>query len=564
MRQFRKRLGDMLVEEGLLTAEQLTQTLAAQKGSGLKLGDYLIDHNIVDEEQIIKMLSNQLHLERYDPEHHPVDAALAAIIPRELASQYQVAPLSKDAFVVRIAMVDPMNIAALDAVEKHIDMEVEPLICARSDFPLLLNGIYGMHSAVSEALYGLDEDVQVSSEESETEVIGAAKDMADAAPVIRLVNSILRQAVQGGASDIHISPEKNRPQIRLRIDGKLHEIPPPPRTILPGVISRLKVLANMDIANTRIPQDGRFNIRIDNKEVNIRASTLPTIYGENLVLRLLYVSAGALPLAKLGLDGDDLEKIRHMSRQPYGLILSVGPTGSGKSSTLYAVLQELIAPEINVVTLEDPVEFRMDGVRQVQLNRRAGMTFASGLRSILRQDPDIILVGETRDRETAEITMQSALTGHLVLSTLHTNDAVSTITRLEHMEIERFIIATSTLGIIAQRLLRRLCPHCAEPFEPTPEILAYWGLSKIADPDFRKPKGCSLCLSSGYKGRIGIFEILLVDEAVQEMIVQRMSSTEMSKILRDQGKLTLLREVAARKVAAGVTSFEEAARTVLT
>lgn len=555
----------MLVEAGMLSQEQLGQALAAQKKSDLRLGDYLIQQEIVSEEAIITVLSDQLQIGRYDSDRNPVNQEAGKIFPRDLAMRHEVAPLFHDAFVVRIAMIDPLNIAALDAVERHAGLEVEPLICSRSEFPLLINGIYGIHSAVSDVLRDVEGELGFVEEEEATDAaIGLLQDIAGAAPVVRLVNSILRQAVHEGASDIHISPEKNRAQVRLRIDGKLHEIPPPPHNMIPGIISRIKVLANMDIANVRIPQDGRFNIRIDTKEINIRASTLPTIYGENLVLRLLFVSSGPLTIDRLGLTAEDHRKIKRMISQPYGLVLSVGPTGSGKSSSLCAFLQEIMSPEINIITLEDPVEYRLDGVRQVQLNRKAGMTFASGLRSILRQDPDVVLVGETRDAETAQITIQAALTGHLVFTTLHTNDAVSTISRLENMGVEPFLVASSLLGICAQRLLRRLCPQCAQIYQPPPEVLEFWGLQNSVEAKFKKPVGCTLCMNTGYRGRVGIYEILMVDQEVQEMIIQRKSTTEITGYLRGRGKLVLLKEAAAGKIAEGLTSFAEATRTVLT
>ena len=566
MKTTKKRLGDMLVEAGLLSRDQLNQALSAQKDTGLRLGEHLIQQEIVPEETIMRLLSQQLQIARYDSEKNPVSRKAAKILPRETAMKYRVAPLNHDAFVVRVAMVDPLDIAALDAVEGYTGLEVEPLICSQSDFPLLINGIYGLHSAVSDVLRDVESEVEVGSDEVDTDAaaVGMLQDIAGAAPVVRLVNSILRQAVQEGASDIHISPEKGRAQVRLRIDGKLHEIPPPPRNLIPGIISRIKVLANMDIANVRIHQDGRFNVRVDSKEINIRASTLPTIHGENLVLRLLFVSSGPLTMNNLGLSAEDHSKIKRLLHQPYGLILSVGPTGSGKSSALCAFLMEILSPDINIITLEDPVEYRLDGVRQVQLNHRAGMTFASGLRSILRQDPDVILVGETRDEETAQIATQAALTGHLVFTTLHTNDSVSAITRLEHMGVEPFQLASSLVGIIAQRLLRRLCPQCAETYHPSPEILEYWGLTDRAGAQYKKAVGCSLCMHSGYRGRVGIYEILVVDAEIQAMIFQRRSNAEIVDYLRRRGDLVLLKDAAADKIAAGITSIEEAARTVLT
>jgi type IV pilus assembly protein PilB len=563
VRKTRKRLGEILVEAGLLTEEHLVQSLAEQKKAGLKLGEYLITNGIVFEDQIMDSLSSQFQIEKYDPEKFTTGSELASTIPHSIAFKNQLVPLEKNAFVLKIAMVDPMDISALDLVESHTNMEVEPLICSKSEFNLLMNGIYGIRSDMDESIGDMVPDEATPKVEEGAETLGVLDDNIDAAPVIRLTNSILRQAVREKASDIHISPDQKKAQVRLRIDGKLHEIPPPPRTMLGGIISRVKILAQMDIANTRIPQDGRFNIEVDNQEVNIRASTLPTIYGENLVLRLLYVSAGALPLKKLGLEEDDQKKLMHMVSQPYGMFLSVGPTGSGKSSSLYAILNEIATVEANIITLEDPVEFRMENVRQVQLNRKAGMTFSSGLRSILRQDPNIIMVGEIRDNETAHIATQAALTGHLVLSTLHTNDATSTISRLQNMGVEPFLISASLLGVAAQRLMRRICPHCTEPYVPPPGQIEYWGLENYPDPRFSRGRGCSLCMNTGYKGRVGIFEILMIDDQVREMIFSKMSSGEISSTLCEEGKLRHLKTSAAEKIAQGITTFQEATETVV-
>lgn len=566
MRKVRKRLGEMLVEVGLLTNEQLEKVLQDQKGSGLFLGDFLIAKEIVSEDQIVELLSDQLQIKRFDSNEYEISPELAKLIPNDIATKYKLVPLAKDDFVLTITMVDPMDVHGLDFIEKYADIEVEPLICTKSQLTLLMNGIYGIRSAVSDVLDDLDSELDVREEVNEVETIGDTSelhDMADAAPVIRLVNSILRQAVAEKASDIHISPEKDRASVRMRIDGKLHEVPPPPRSTLPGIISRIKILANMDITNTRIPLDGRFNIQVENQEVSLRVSTLPTIYGENLVMRLLFVSAGALPLEDLGLLQEDYDGIIKLAHQPYGLILSVGPTGSGKSSSLYAILRKVISPDVNIITLEDPVEYRMAGVRQVQLNVKAGMTFASGLRSILRQDPDIIMVGEIRDGETAGISTQAALTGHLVLSTLHTNDSASSVTRLENMGVEPFLISSSLLGVCAQRLLRRNCSYCAEPIEPTESNKRYWGLTGEEEAQYKKGTGCTYCLQSGYKGRMGIYELLKVDDTMRDMIIKGASSTEISRTMKEAGKLKLLKDIAMIKVMEGLTTFEEAAKTVL-
>ena len=560
--RIRKRLGEMLVEAGLLTEEELGQALSEQRGSGLRLGDFLIERKIVKENDIVDLLAEQLQIREFNPDEYEVTPDLAKLIPNDVAAKYSLVPLKKDDFVLTVTMTDPMDIQALDAIEKLCDIEVEPVICTKSQLNLLMNGIYGIRSEVSDIIEDIDEEIEMPGP-ADTEAIDSVQDMADAAPVIRLVNSILRQAVGEKASDVHISPERDGAQVRLRIDGRLHEIPPPPRAMLPGIVSRIKIMANMDITNTRVPQDGRFNIQVENQEVSIRVSTLPTIYGENLVMRLLFVSAGALPLEELGLLDDDYEALMRLATQPYGMILSAGPTGSGKSSTLYAILRKIISPEVNIITLEDPVEYRMAGARQVQLNVKAGMTFASGLRSILRQDPDVIMVGEIRDGETAGIAIQAALTGHLVLSTLHTNDSASAITRLNNMGIEPFLISASLLGVCAQRLLRKNCSYCAEPFSPPQNILDYWGVTDTTGAEFKQGKGCTYCMQSGYKGRMGIYEILKVDDTVREMVIAGASSTEISHTMREAGKLKLLRDIALIKVRDGLTTFEEAAQTVL-
>jgi len=560
----RKRLGEMLIDSGLMTEETLAKALADQKGSGLRLGDFLIEKDIVPEEQIIDMLSSQLQIKKLNTNDFEITPELAQVVSNDLASKYRLVPLRKTDFILNVAMVDPMDIQALDALEKICDIEIEPLICSKSQLSLLTNGIYGIHSEVKDILDKIDDKMTIETvDDNKREDFSDLRDMVDAAPVIRLVNSILRQAVSEKASDIHIGSEKDRAQVRLRIDGKLHEVPPPPKSMLSAIVSRIKILANMDITNTRIPLDGRFNIQIDNQEVSLRVSTLPTIYGENMVMRLLFISAGSLPLEKLGLLDHDLEALLRMATQPYGMILSAGPTGSGKSSTLYALLKKVISPEVNIITLEDPVEYRMEGARQVQLNVKAGMTFASGLRSILRQDPDVIMVGEIRDGETAMIATQAALTGHLVLSTLHTNDSTSAITRLYNMGVEPFLISASLLGVCAQRLLRRNCPHCLQPFQPSEAVMEYWGLPPTIEAKFMHGKGCSFCMHSGHKGRMGIYEILKIDPAVQEMIIQNRSAAEITKVLKEAKKLTVLRDIALVRVLEGATTFEEAAKTVL-
>lgn len=366
-----------------------------------------------------------------------------------------------------------------------------------------------------------------------------------------------------GASDVHLSPQQNTVQVRFRIDGKLHEVPSPPKHLFLPIVARIKILSNMDITVTRIPQDGRFTLKIEKKEINVRVSSIPTVHGENMVLRLLDTSAGVYSLDRLGMVRMDIEKIRTIIKKPYGMILSTGPTGSGKSTSIYAILNELNRPDSNIMTLEDPVEYRIDNIRQVQLNRKAGMTFASGLRSILRQDPDIIMVGEIRDSETAAIAVQAAQTGHRVLSTVHTNDAVGAISRFIDMGIEPFLLSTTLLASIAQRLVRTVCPYCREPYNPPEKILASWGLENWDFANFQRGKGCNQCLNTGYKGRTGIFEVLYNDEMVQDMIMKKKSAHEISRKSVEAGLLKTLKYDAGNKVLRGLTTLEEATSAVM-
>jgi type IV pilus assembly protein PilB len=387
--------------------------------------------------------------------------------------------------------------------------------------------------------------------------------MAEEAPVVRLVNSILSQGVREGASDIHISPEKESVQVRFRVDGRLHEVPAPPKSMFLPIISRLKILANMDIAVSRIPQDGRFTVKMKNKDINIRASTIPSIYGENMVLRLLDTSTSIYSLERLGMNGKDQQKLESMIARPHGMILSTGPTGSGKSTSMYSILKTINQPDINIITVEDPVEYRIEKIRQVQLNRKAGMTFASGLRSILRQDPDVIMVGEIRDSETANIAVQAALTGHRVLSTLHTNDSAGAITRFVDMGVEPFLVASVMIVSFAQRLVRTLCQSCKASYQPSEEALQFWGLDKVENANFQQGQGCFSCMHTGYKGRTGVYEVLIIDDFVQDLILKQISGHEITRLVKEAGKFTTLKENAAEKVIQGITSLEEAASAVM-
>jgi type IV pilus assembly protein PilB len=468
----KKKLGEMLIDGGLLTEEQLKQAVVEHKRNAIKLGEYLVREGIVSSSEIVSLVSQQLVIEKYRPEAYPIDITLSAVIPLEMCQKYQLVPIERTSHLLKIAMTDPMDINALDAIEVHTNIEVEAAICTYQELNQLISSLYGTYSAIGGVLDGMSEMQIESAQDTEAAAmtedveVNSLHDMAEEAPVIRLVNSILSQAVREGASDVHISPEKDFVQVRFRVDGKLHEVPAPPKSLILLIISRLKILSNMDISLSRIPQDGRFTIRMDKKEINIRASTIPTIYGENMVLRLLDTSGGVYSLEHLGMNEADIRKLEPIISKPYGMILSTGPTGSGKSTTLYSILKKINQPDINIITIEDPVEYRINKIRQIQLNRKAGMTFASGLRSIMRQDPDVIMVGEIRDSETAGIAVQSALTGHRVLSTVHTNDAAGAITRFVDMGIEPFLVSSVMLVSIAQRLVRKVCPYCKRSWKP--------------------------------------------------------------------------------------------------
>jgi len=561
----------MLIEAGLLSEEQLKQAIIDHKRTNMKLGQYLVREGIVSGSQAADIISAQLKIKKYNPDDYPIDIELSKVIPLELAQKYQSVPLNRTKFLLTLAMTDPMDITALDSIEVYTNTEVEAVICTYQELNHLIGSLYGSYSGIDGVLEGM-QDMQIERDDEEDESraaigdieVSSLQDMAEEAPVIRLVNSILSQAVREGASDVHISPEKDYVQVRFRVDGKLHELPAPPKAMILLIISRLKILSNMDISVSRIPQDGRFTIKMDEKEINIRSSTIPTIYGENMVLRLLDTSGGVSSLEELGMSMADIRKLEPMITKPYGMILSTGPTGSGKSTTLYSILKRINQPDINIITLEDPVEYRINKIRQIQLNRKAGMTFAGGLRSIMRQDPDVIMVGEIRDPETASIAVQSALTGHRVLSTVHTNDAAGAITRFIDMGIEPFLVSSVMLVSIAQRLVRKVCPYCKKPHTPAAPALEYWGLNNAENPNFMQGNGCFNCMDKGYKGRTGVYEILIIDEMVQDMILNRNSSQEIARAAIQEGTLKTLKDDAAKKILQGITTIEEAASAVIT
>lgn len=563
----RKRLGEILTDEGLITQEQLAQSLAGMKSAGIKLGEYMIQEGIVSETAILDAIASQLNLKKYSPNEYTVTPDLAGIIDVDTAVKFNAIPVDATQGVLTVAMVDPLDIIAIDYVEVMTNMEVETIICTAQHFTYLMSSLYGAYAGADGVMKQVQDIAEMEGGENEDAFLSEAiettlQDMAEDAPVVKLVNSILSQAVRERATDIHLSPEKDYVEIRFRVDGKLHTIPSPPKRMFLPMISRLKILANLDISVSRIPQDGRMTIVINKKEINIRASTLPTVYGENMVLRLLDTSTGIYSLDKLGFLPKDIAKLRKMIHMPYGMILCTGPTGSGKSTSLFSMLKEINASDTNIITLEDPVEYRMAHIRQVQLNHKAGMTFASGLRSILRQDPDTIMIGEIRDTETASVAVQAALTGHMVFSTVHTNDAAGAITRFIDMGIEPFMVASVMLVTIAQRLVRRICPYCKEEYTPDAEQFRFWGL-KPRPYTFVRAKGCSQCMDTGYKGRIGFYEILYINEAVRQMIIDGKSAQDIYRAALKTGQIKSLKHDAVHKVVQGLTTPEEAMSAIL-
>ena len=551
------RLGEQLVLKGILTEEALENALSAAKAANMKLGEYLTSHGIVPEEDILKALSEQLSFPLYNPDEFPLDPHLKDLVPQDVARENRLVPLTLEEGVLYCALLDPNNFRALDTVEETCRCQVEPVLCTKTDFVRLFSAVYGEYSAFSEMLGEIDADTAPDAGRADEEVI--TNNAVDDVPVIRLVNLILSEGVKVGASDIHINPEKTTVNVRYRVEGMLRKASEVPLKLAPSVVSRIKIMGNMDISETRLPQDGRFTIKVEGHEINVRVSSIPTTYGENVVMRLLDMSAQRIyELPKLGMGPEDYKLVTQAAHKPYGMILSTGPTGSGKSSSLYAIIKLVNRDEVNIMTLEDPVEYRMAGVRQVQLNVKAGMTFSSGLRAILRQDPDILMVGEIRDRETAHIAVQAALTGHLVLSTLHTNDALSAVNRLVDMGVEPYLVASVLLCSFAQRLVRCVCPHCREPYQPSTGLLHVFGLTPEDGPFFHG-KGCPRCGGTGYMGRTAIFEVFPMLDELQEMVTAGKSKHEIYRRARELGIRTMADD-AAKKIRAGITTAEEAIR----
>ncbi len=514
------RLGDLLVSSGVITAEQLNTALEEQKKEGKRLGTVLIDNKIITENQLIDTLQLQLGIEFIDLNSVNISPDMAKILPRNIAKKHMVIPVKLVHNELYLAMTDPLNFIALEEVTAATKKKVVPLIAGSAALERAVQNLYTNEGA-ARAIEEMRKDNTIDITEQAGDNISYMEDDSNSAPTIRLVNSIIDRAVTENASDIHLEPRENEVVVRMRIDGVLHNMLVVPKELQSSVISRFKVMANMDISQRRIPQDGRTNVRIRQQDIDLRVSTLPTIYGEKVVLRLLRKNGALLTMEGIGLRGHNMEVFKNiLDNNADGVILIVGPTGSGKSSTMYTMVRDLNREEVNLITLEDPVEYNIAGVNQVQINDKAGLTFANTLRAVLRQDPDIIGVGEIRDGETADIALRAALTGHLVISTIHTNDAKSSVDRLLGIGVEPYLIADSVKGIISQRLVRRICPNCKTAYTPDENEVRLLKLPAGRNYTFYKGSGCAECFYSGYRGRIGTFEILVFNTEMRHAIVE--------------------------------------------
>ncbi len=569
----KKPIGQILLEKGLITQEQLDEALRIQKNTTEQLGRILVDLGHVSEKDVLRAQAEQLGIAFLELDRTSVDQEVAKAIPQSVVQRYNAVPIRRTGNRLTVAMQDPTNVFALDDIRLITGYEIDPVLAAPDDITALLRSVDGdsRNEELRTALEALDggaaaavaDDMNITGGGADEEM--DRRGLEDEAPIIRIVNVIIQQAIKDRASDIHVEPDRRGVRVRYRIDGVLHEVMNVPKYVHAPLISRIKIMGDMNIAERRLPQDGRIHVRVEGKDYDLRVSTLPTVFGEKSVMRILDQSSILIGLNKLGMAPDMQAQLESIIVQPNGMILSTGPTGSGKTTTQYSILNKLNSVEKNITTIEDPVEYQLPGLNQVHVNRKAGLTFANAMRYFVRQDPDIIMVGEIRDLETAETAVQASLTGHLVLSTLHTNDAPSAVTRLVDMGVEPFLISASVIGVLAQRLGRRICQNCKEPYKPPMEALRRinFPLEALEDVVLYRGRGCEQCRHTGYVGRVGIYELMLMNEEIQDLIVRRAPLSEVKRAALAGGMKSLKMD-GFQKVIEGITTVEEVMRVVFT
>lgn len=566
-------LGDKLLKAGLISADQLKEALDQQKITKEKIGETLVRLGYIKVEEILPVLAEHIGVTSVRIALDEIDSEVIQLLPEDLMRKYHVFPLKKTTNKLTLAMADPMNVFVIDEVQLRTKSVIRPVFALKKDIEKAIDDVFsngGVGNPTNEEVANLLDEIEGFGEGDDLEIIDSGVDDIDAnldsesAPVVKAVNAIIGSAIKMGASDIHIEPYDKLVRVRLRVDGVLIELKSLPKKVIGALASRIKIMSDLDIAEKRLPQDGRFRIKAGGKNIDFRVSSLPTVHGEKVVMRILDQSNLQLDMEMLGFEVDELEKFNKALTSPYGMILVTGPTGSGKSTTLYSALSRVNQPDINISTAEDPVEFQLEGINQVHCKAEIGLDFAAALKSFLRQDPDVIMVGEIRDKETAEISIKAALTGHLVLSTLHTNDAPSTIQRLTNMGIEPFMISASLLLVEAQRLGRRICKHCKEEHQPDKGILSALNVNyeEYKDKTFYKGKGCPKCNGTGYKGRVGFYEVMLIDDELRDMIAENANSDQIRKVAVKNGMRTL-RMQALLKAEQGVTTLEEVLRVTI-
>ena len=554
-----KQLGDVLLERGLASPEQVYEASQEQRRVGRSMGRVLVEQGVLSEADLVAALAAQIGLDFIDLSDVLIDPSATVRVPGAVCRRHMLIPVRFVDGKLVVAMADPANVIALDDVRSIAKVDLQPVVSTRGDVMAAIARAY----RAGDELDSLSTAIEVRAPEEED--LSRIKEVVEEAPIVKFVNLLITQGIQDGASDIHIEPAEEDMRVRFRIDGVLHEVMRSPKSIQSGVISRLKIMSDINIAERRIPQDGRLSVNAYGRKVDLRVATLPTVWGEKVVMRILDNSTAMLDLKDLGFTGGNFDRYQTSYLKPYGMILVTGPTGSGKSTTLYSTLHQINKPEVNIITVEDPVEYRLPGINQVQTHAKAGLTFAAALRSILRADPDVVLIGEIRDHETAQIAIEASLTGHLVLATLHTNDAPSAVTRLIEMGIEPFLVGSALDCVLAQRLARRLCSKCKEPYTPTEDTLIaarYPWTPEEPVPTLHRAVGCSQCAKTGYKGRLALHEVMSVSEAVEQLTVERASSAAIEQVAHAEGMVSL-RMDGMHKVGMGITSLDEILRVVV-